>query len=71
MGGTTDPYSGHHRRVVESSSPVAVPRTHFLLGRYHAADAGRRETIPDRGQKLEGSDETHCQGSEGIELKSY
>lgn len=66
MGGAVTENPGHHWWVAKGAVPVAVSGAYLLLRGHHAADAGGGQAVPDRGQELEGCDETHHQGTQGL-----
>lgn len=66
MGGAVTENPGHNWWVAEGAVPVAVSGAYLLLRGHHAADAGGGQAVPDRGQELEGCDETHHQGTQGL-----
>jgi len=52
-------YAGDDRRVAEGAGAVALPRSDFLVGGHHAADARGGSDVRRGRQQLETDHEKH------------
>ena len=65
MGGPFDSNTRNDWWMVKGTSSLAILGAHFLLWGYHATDAGRRASVSDSRQTLEGCHEVLCERSKG------